>query len=167
MMEQQQFRFEEEILPYRERLLAYARRLLGDENEAEDIVQEVILKLWHIRDELCRYRNVRALAFTVAKNLCLNVLKRRRRIQSISNAELQQVDENLTPENRVELNDSVENVMHLIGRLPELQQLILRMRHVEEMEIDEIAALTGGTPESVRMNLSRARKRVKEWFLNN
>ena len=65
---------------------------------------------------------------------------------------------------QLEQKDSLEHVMRLINKLPGLQQTILRMKHVDGFEVEEIAGLTGSTPEAVRMNLSRARKRVREQF---
>ena len=55
--------------------------------------------------------------------------------------------------------------LEVIGTLPDLQQSILRMKHLEGFEVEEIARLTGSTPVAVRTNLSRARKRVKEQFM--
>ena len=69
-----------------------------------------------------------------------------------------------TRDSQLEQKDSVAHVMQIIDRLPDLQQSILRMKHIDGFEIDEIAEITGSRPESVRMNLSRARKKVKEMF---
>jgi len=57
--------------------------------------------------------------------------------------------------------------MRIIERLSGLQQAVLRMKQIEGLEIDEIAALTGSAPEAIRMNLSRARRKVKEIFFKN
>ncbi|MCD8185461.1 MAG: sigma-70 region 4 domain-containing protein [Rikenellaceae bacterium] len=57
--------------------------------------------------------------------------------------------------------------MRIVDALPELQQAVLRMRHIDELEVQEIAQLTGSNPEAVRMNLSRARRKVKEIFLKS
>ena len=65
----------------------------------------------------------------------------------------------------LEQKDSVSRVMHIMEQLPGLQQTILRMKHVDGFEVKEIAELTGSTPEAVRVNLSRARKKVRELFL--
>ena len=61
--------------------------------------------------------------------------------------------------------EKMQELMKLIHALPDLQQAVLRMKHIEGFEVEEIARLTGSTPIAVRTNLSRARKRVREQFL--
>jgi len=163
-MEQTQFK--KEILPLRERLILYAERLLDNKSDAEDIIQEVFLKLWLMRDELGNYAGIDALSVTMTKNLCLNRLKINQRKREDLDG-LAMIDKNLSPDEQLEQKDSVEQVMRIINQLPDLQQTILRMKHIEGMETDEIAALTGSAPEAIRMNLSRARKKVKELFFKN
>ena len=164
IMEQAQFK--KEIIPLRERLMLYAERMLENKSDAEDIVQEIFLKLWRMRDELSNYASVEALSVKMTKNLCLNRLKVSQREQEDLNG-LVFIDENLSPNEQLEQKDSVAQVMRIIDRLPSLQQEVIRMKHIEGMEIEEIAALTGSAPEAIRMNLSRARKRVKEIFFKN
>jgi len=163
-MEQTQFK--KEILPLRERLILYAERLLENKNDAEDIIQEVFLKLWQMRDELKNYVRVDALSVAMTKNLCLNRLKVNQREREDLDG-LVLADESLSPAEQLEQKDSVAQVMRIIERLPDLQQAVLRMKHVEGLEIEEIAALTGSAPDAIRMNLSRARKKVKEIFFKN
>ena len=111
-----------------------------------------------------QYDCVQALAVEITKNLCLNRLKvAQRRIEDIDNYSLE--SDMPPPDMQLEQKDEVAHVMKIIDRLPALQQTILRMRHIEGLEIDEIVAITGSNPEAVRMNLSRARKKVKELFL--
>lgn len=147
----------------RERLLLYARKLLDDPDDAEDVVQEVFLKLWYTRDVLDRYQNLPALATRIAQRLCLNRLKTRGRIEG-DLSECLALSDDTTPYTQLERKENVERVMRIIDMLPGLQQAILRMRHVDGLEVDEIAGLTGSTPEAIRMNLSRARKRVRDQF---
>jgi len=163
-MEQAQFK--EEIIPLRERLILYAERLLENKSDAEDIVQEVFLKLWRMRDELSSYASVDALSVTMTKNLCLNRLKVNHREHNDLNG-LVCIDSNLSPDEQLEQKDNVVQVMRIIDQLPDSQQAMLRMKHIEGLEINEIAVLTCSTPEAIRMNLSRARKKVKELFFKN
>ncbi|MBC8602603.1 sigma-70 family RNA polymerase sigma factor [Parabacteroides acidifaciens] len=161
-MEQEQFKIE--VVPLRGKLSGCARRLLDDPEDVEDIVQEVFLKLWYIREELERYDSVEALAVQITKHLCLNRLRSfQYRQEKLSDSAIITADDN--PYVSLEQKDSVSHVMSIMEQLPGLQQTILRMKHVDGFEVKEIAELTGSTPEAVRVNLSRARKRVKELFL--
>ena len=160
-MEQEQFI--QEVVPLRKQLLKYAQRFLENPDDAEDIVQEVLLKLWFMRESLTGYESVPALSIQITKHLCLNRLTahayRWDQLDSIS------VESEMpSPYTQLEQKDSVEQVMRIVDRLPGLQQTILRMKHIDGFEIDEIAEITGSRPEAVRMNLSRARKTVKELF---
>jgi RNA polymerase sigma-70 factor (ECF subfamily) len=161
IMEQEQFK--QEVLPLRAQLIFYARRLLDDPEDAEDVIQEVFLKLWYMRDGLGDYNSVPALSVQITKRLCLNLIKgRQRRRESFEAPD--PVSDLPAPDAVTEQKDNVAQVMRIIDRLPALQQTILRMRHIDGMEVEDIAGLTGSTPEAVRMNLSRARKKVKEMF---
>jgi RNA polymerase sigma-70 factor (ECF subfamily) len=159
-----QEQFKREALPLRNQLLAYARRLLGNVAEAEDIVQEVYVKLWHMRGELPSCDSVKAMSVHITKNLCLNWMKQRRDRAQETLDGLAVLNEEPEPDVALEQKDTVEHVMRIIGRLPDLQRAILRMKHVDSFEVEEIAELTGSNPDAVRMNLSRARKKVKEEF---
>ena len=161
-MEQEQFI--RDVLPLRKQLALYARSFFDNPEDAEDVVQEVMLKLWCIRKELQKYESVQALSVQITKHLCLNRLKIvQRKRENVEHFSLE--SETPSPHTELEHKDDVSHVMKIIDRLPELQQSILRMRHIEGFEIDEIAAITGCKTEAVRMNLSRARKKVKELFL--
>ncbi len=156
-------RFVREVLPLRGKLSAYARRILPDPDEAEDIVQEVFLKLWSIRDSLERYYSIEALSMKITKNLSLNRLKIRQRNNSISNLEI--AGDTPDPQKLLEYRDSARQISEIIHTLPDTQQAVLRMKHLDGLETSEIAEITGSNIEAVRMNLSRARKKVKELFL--
>jgi RNA polymerase sigma-70 factor (ECF subfamily) len=159
----EQERFIREILPLRERLLGYAQRLLNSPEDSEDVIQEVFLKLWSIRSELKRYRSVPALSMTITRHLCINRIRlRRQTAEPIDGLTLP--SEASSPYQQLEAKDSAGYVGKIMAKLPELQQLVLRMKHIEGMETEEIARLLGSQPEAVRVNLSRARKKVREMY---
>lgn len=152
------------ILPMREYLFATARRILSDEEDAEDAVQEVLLKLWYIRESLGNYDNVEAFVTTVTKNHCLDKLKVKRRTEGMTDSVMGMHSES-TPYELAERNNTHEIIKRIIDTLPPLQREIIRMKDMEEYEVDEIAEITGTKSEAVRMNLSRARKKVREEFI--
>jgi RNA polymerase sigma-70 factor (ECF subfamily) len=157
--------FKEKVLPLRGELLSYAKRLLNDPTDAEDVVQDAYLRLWHMRAELDNYRSIQALSVQITKNLCLDKIRERRR--GCEGLDGLTVESRLPrPDALLEEKDSVAHLMRIIDRLPGLQQTVLRMKHVDGYEVEEIASITGCAPEAVRVNLSRARKKIKEWFFN-
>lgn len=156
--------FEELARKIRPRVISIALKLLSDADEAEDVAQETLLKMWSLRDRLGNYTSVEGLAVVIARNRCLDIARRRSRNFSVSLDEIDVADVSLTPEQTIIDGESEAEAHSLIGRLPEGQQIVLRMKHVEGLEVDEIAALTGSSPNAIRVTLSRARHRVKELF---
>jgi len=155
--------FKKKVVPLRENLLFYAQRILKNSEEAEDVVQEVMLKMWYIRDELDKYNNVGALSVTITKNLCINHLKTSRMPEKDINEIEVEYDEP-SPDSRLEQKEDIRLLMDILGKLPDLQQTILQMKHLEGLEVEEIAELTGSSLGAIRVNLSRGRKRIKELF---
>lgn len=100
----------------------------------------------------------------ITKHLCLN-RKRGIHIEQVGLEEGVYVVGDETPERTLIKEERMEELLALIATLPNLQQAILKMKHIEGFEVEEIARLTGSTPIAVRTNLSRARKKVREQFL--
>ena len=148
----------------REYLFATAKKMLCEEDDAEDAVQEVLLKLWYVRDSLVKYDNVEAFVTTVTKNHCLDKIKLKKHTEDITDAVLFIQGES-TPYEFTEQLDTRLVLEKIIDALPPLQRDIIRMKDMEEYEVEEIAEITGTKPEAVRMNLSRARKKVRDEFL--
>src|SRR5665647_107412 len=159
-----QERFKAEILPIRDKLFHIAHKILVEEEEAEDAVQEVLLKLWHTCDSLDKYDNAAAFATTVTKNHCLDRLKVKNRQDSLDETyEARAGDDN--PYLQLERKNTEEIIRKIIEGLPQLQQAIITMKDMEEYEVEEIAEITGTKVEAIRMNLSRARKKVREEYI--
>ncbi|MDR1200988.1 MAG: RNA polymerase sigma factor [Tannerellaceae bacterium] len=152
------------VLPLRGKLMNISLRLLDEKADAEDVVQEVFLRLWHLRDKLDGYNSVEALAVMVTKNLALDKLKTRKPMVDESGLWMQDSGEK-SPAELLEQQDAVACIRGLIKQLPSLQQTIIQMKDVEGYELSEIAEITGSRIEAVRTNLSRARKKIREQFI--
>ncbi len=156
--------FKKEVLPLKNRLYRLALRLLIDHMEAEDVVQEVFMKLWSKRNQLQQYRSIEAFAMVITKNKCFDILKSKRyKIMKGLSADL--VVNHMSPYSYAENADSVDHVLALINKLPELQKIIIHLRDVEGYDFDEIAEITELNMNAVRVNLSRARKNVREGLI--
>jgi len=147
----------------RRRLMDEARRFLRNQDEAEDTVQDVVLKLWTMRDRLGDYRSVEAMAVVITRHLCLS--RKRDYGKCLDLQALKETTGSGSPEQLLIGRETEGRLLELIDTLPDRQQAILRMKHVDGMETDEIAALTGMTADSVRQNLSRARRNIMKRFI--
>lgn len=153
--------FEKFVTAVRPRLISRATALI-DSNEAQDVVQDCLLKLWDIRDTLDEYSSPEALALTIVHRMSLNVLRGRQnsielRDDVIGSAEPSPEDNAIDEEDRL----TAERLMTM---LPDAQQAIIRMRHVDGLSNSEIAAIIGSTDGAVRTALSRARLRIAEIY---
>jgi len=157
-------KFKAEVLPLREKLFRIACKMLEKEQDAEDAVQEAYLRLWHSRDSLDKYESVPAFATVVTKNICIDRIRVQHREEPLEESYLQQASGD-NPHRNLEQSDSEQLIHRIIEQLPPLQRMIIQMKDIEEMENEEIAAITGTNIEAVRMNLSRARKKVREVYL--
>ncbi len=154
-------------MPSRDKLYRLAVSLLGDRQEAEDTLQDTFLKLWHMRDKLDTYRSVEALAVTMTKNMCFDKL-RSYKFRKQDGSEFEPVklrSDFRDPATGIELSESSTIIHSLIETLPDQQRLVMQLRDVEHYSYDEIEELTGLERNNIRVNLSRARKNVREQYL--
>ena len=165
-MEQKDF---EAMAPQlRQRIVGMVRKLSadsGDTDLADDVAQDTLLKLWSMRDRLDAYTSVEALAMVIARNRAIDLLKRVSALRSCDIADIDISDTAVSAEDAIISTESENRAMSLLASLPSGQQAVLRMRHVDGMEISEIAAVTGSTPNAIRVTLSRARQNIKELYL--
>jgi RNA polymerase sigma-70 factor (ECF subfamily) len=154
--------FEIEVTKLRSRLLHEASRFLDNKEDVEDVTQEVLLKLWSMRQELDKYRSVEALAITITKHLCLNRL--RSTVYPMTDWNKEDISNGSSPEDTYIEKEEEELVMKLMKTLPNAQQVTLRMKHVDGLEVKEIARITGSSELAVRTNLSRARRKMLDYF---
>jgi RNA polymerase sigma-70 factor (ECF subfamily) len=155
-------RFKIQAFPAREKVYRMSLRMLGCYADAEDVAQEVMLKLWMMRNQLAAYRSVEALAVQIGRNICINKLCARKHVSDDAFDTMQ--DTSPTPDLLLEATDSVATVTRIIDRLPETQRMVIRLRDIEGYQLAEIAEIMGCEESAVRVNLSRARKKVKEEF---
>lgn len=153
--------YEQLVRNIRPGLVRMAVAWLPDGEQAEDAVQETLCKLWLIRSKVDSQRKPEALVTTMLRNLLASQL----RSASPAHIPIDNLPDEEAAEQEEESENQMAEVLALVAKLPSLQQAILLMRHIDGLEISEIVRLTEGTPESVRANLSRARRRVRDEYL--
>ncbi len=152
------------FLPHHQRLYRTAYALLGNAQDAEDIVQEAYLKLWNKRDSLDIRSNPGAYCVTLVRRLCLDYMQASRYRAEEPLPEYAEFRADDNPERTAEEHDTHAQLKRLITALPEQQKRVLWLRDVHECSFEEIEQATGMNPVNIRATLSRARKRIREQF---
>jgi RNA polymerase sigma-70 factor (ECF subfamily) len=158
--------FFNQIEEIRNKIFRITKRILVSQEEAEDATQEVIVKLWQM-DESKRngFKSLEAYSVTMAKNYCLDRLKSKQ-AQNLSLDERYRgsVSDSLTK--KIEQRDDLNWVGKLIDELPEKERMIIQLREIEQYDFDEIASILNLPEGTIRVYLSRIRKKLKKQFLD-
>jgi len=138
--------------------------MVGNKDDAEDILQEAYCKLWNKRTTLQGIQNPEAFSVTLIKNMCLDFLRSPRANRYEEQIETVQISVESSPDKDMERTEDVETVKRLIDKLPENQKLVIRLCGIEDCSLKEIEEITNFSGTNVRTLLSRARKTIKEQY---
>ena len=153
--------FKNKALPYSRKLYPMLFRILKNQEETKDALQDLMVKLWTKRDELESCTNLHSYIYTMAKNHGLDLVKKKR--PSAIDVHEDHGILNLKDNNQQhEATEKLEHVRRAIKNLPEKMRIVIQMRDIDEFSFDEINAITGIEKTHIRVILSRARLKVKE-----
>lgn len=139
---------------YAARIRGFAMRLLGNEDDASDIVHDVLLRLWNERRTLPQVGSLDAYIFRATRNIVLNQLKHaevcRRYAASVENSPQVELPE------RVSTDELYRQVMELVESMPEQRRKVFSMSRFEHLKYDEIARRLGISPRTVQYHITMA-----------
>ena len=151
--------FKHKIFSLSERLFPMVARMLGNNADAEDAIQEIMIKLWHRRNQLEKHPNIQGYVFLTARNYCIDKLKKQNLHIDDSNMNLQYLDSD-SGHDRLEWKELNLIIKNILEKLPTQQREALILRDIDGYEFKEISAITQLKVEHLRVLLSRARKQV-------
>jgi RNA polymerase sigma-70 factor (ECF subfamily) len=156
--------FKIQVLPLKNKLFRLSLRMLGRVEEAEDSVQEALVKLWVRRNELDKYNSIEAFAMSITKNHCLDRI-RSKAFRTEPLTDRQAALSRQEPEEMLEKADFTGFIRKIIDNLPEQQKAIMHMRDIEGLDYEQIAEAMEMNVNAIRVNLSRARKKVRDTII--
>ncbi len=155
------------VLPIKNKLYRFSLRIVGNGPEAEDVVQEVFIKLWDKRHELTQYKNVEAWCMTLTKNLSIDKIRSKHRRTEGFKEGFDMPSKAANPYQVAAMSDTMSRIQQMIAELPEKQKMVMQLRDIEEMSYKEIAEILHITIDQVKINLFRARKAIRARLLNS
>lgn len=158
--------FRNDVLPLKNKLFRLALRITLNREEAEDVVQDTLMKVWNSRDRWQELDSIEAYSLTIARNLSLDRIKKMdNNNSSLEEEKVERLDQTYTPSERMIQKDKLDIVRRIIDELPEKQRSCLQLRDIEGKTYKEIADILSITEEQVKVNIFRARQTVKQRFL--
>ena len=161
--------FRTDVLPLKNELFRLALRITLDRADAEDVVQETMLKVWNCRDRWDEIESMEAFCMTICRNMALDKQKRADNQNSSLDEGHDAVDRSVgaNPEEHMVRQDRVELVRKLMNGLPVKQRTCMQLRDVEGKCYKEIAQILDINEQQVKINIFRARLTVKQKFIEH
>ncbi len=161
--------FRNDVLPLKNVLYRLALRITMNREEAEDAVQETMLKVWDKRASWQTIDSIENYSMAVCRNVALDMTRRSARgDESLDSATFEpQASKALSPDEKAEQRDMLEQVRRIVDSLPEKQRVCMQLRDFEGKAYKDIAAALSITEEQVKVNIYRARQAVKQKFNEN
>jgi len=157
--------FRNDVLPLKDKLFRLALRITLNREEAEDIVQDTLIKVWNSRDKWQQLDSIEAYSLTIARNLSLDRIKKMENQNgSLEDEKTEKPDSTSNPSERMIQKDKLDIVKRMIDELPEKQRSCIQLRDIEGKAYKDIALILGITEEQVKINIFRARQTIKQRF---
>ena len=161
--------FRTDVLPLKDELFRLALRITLDRADAEDVVQETMIKVWNRRDRWDEIESMEAFCMTICHNLALDKQRRAGNQNSSLEEGHEAIDRSYSanPEEQAVQRDRVELVRRLIDTLPVKQRTCMQLRDIEGKSYKEIAEICDITEQQVKINIFRARQTIKQKFMEH
>lgn len=158
--------FRDDILPLKNQLFRLALRITFNRFEAEDIVQDTLIKVWNRRSDWEDIDSIEAFSLTICRNLSLDRIKKKENDNnSLEDVKGAEPLSSSNPQDRMIQADKVNLIRQIVDSLPEKQRSCMQLRDFEGKSYKEIAVILDITEEQVKVNIFRARQAVKQRYL--
>lgn len=160
-----QIDFRQDLLPLKDKIYRMGLRITLNVQEAEDLTQDTLLRVWNKRNELDNVASLEAYCLTICRNMALDRLA----LKENSNLPLDTEgtdapDNSRTPEEQLEHDEKLRRVNQLFNALPEKMRTALQLRDIEGKSYQEAAQIMGVTEETFKVTLHRARKAIRNQY---
>lgn len=146
------------ITPFQQKLYRYALRIVGDHMEAEDVIQELLIKIWKKKDQFLQIDNKEAWCMTLTRNMSIDKTRKKKKHRASNIEDFYFIkDSSATPYQSIESQDNMSRLQSIISGLTEKQQTVIHLRDVEGYSYKEISDITGYTVDQIKVYLHRAR----------
>lgn len=156
----QKEQFQNQVLVHKDQMYRLAQRILRNEEDAKDIVQDSFVKLWSKRKVLGNIKSIKSFTLTMVRNACIDHI-RKHKPETDKEQQINSKSDFQNPEKQLEVSDQLSKVKTIINQLSDQQREVIQLREIEGLEYHEISEITGLSSNNLRVIISRARKEIK------
>ena len=149
--------FKNTVFCLKDEMYRFAKRFVMSSDEAEDVVQDLMMKFWQKKEDHANFGNLKSYVLKSVKNECLNRLKHHDVKMGFADFQIHRSELY-----QIETNNLKEQILGFINVLPEKQKAVIHLKDVEEYDVPEISEILEMEENAVRVNLMRARTKIKE-----
>jgi len=158
--------FTNKILPIKDKLYRFSLRIVRNSVVAEDVVQEVFIKLWKKRDELSHIENIEAWCMRATRNLSIDKLRSKHQKLGMIPEGFDIQSTAATPDRLAESSDTISRIKTFMDKLPEKQKMVMQLRDIEGLTYQEITEALSMPMNQVKVYLYRARQQIRAQLIN-
>ena len=164
-----QIDFRTDVLPLKDELFRLALRITLNRAEAEDVVQETMLKVWNRREQWGELDSIEAFCLTICRNLALDKMKRMdNQSQTLDDShDPPDLSYGANPEEQAMQQDRIQLIRRLIDQLPEKQRVCMQLREFEGKSYKEIAQIMEISEDLVKVSIFRARQTLRQRYIKS
>lgn len=166
MQEGDEFAFVSLYNRYKGPVYGFCLKMLLDEEQAQDAMQDTFLRVYENRERLLNASSFKAWLFTIARNQCLNLIRRSKREVDLQDHHRRNASVRVSdlPGAKLEKNEQVEIVNYFLAQLkPDYREVIV-LREYQNLSYEEIAAVTRSTLSAVKSRLFKARRKLASFM---
>ena len=159
--------FNTQVLPLKDKLYRFSLRIVKDNQEAEDVVQDIMIKVWNKREDWSSWSSMEAMCMTMTRNLSIDRTRNKHRKVGQMPDHYDAPDQAQNPAQKAVSSDLMGHIQSIIDRLPEKQKSVIQLREIEGYTYKEIAELLNVPLSQVKINVHRARLFLKKELLKS
>ena len=157
--------FRNDILPMKNNLYRLALRITCNNAEAEDVVQDTLIKVWNRRERWDEIESMEAFCMTICRNLALDKIKKMgNQHDSLDDNQQDRPSALNNPYEEMNQKDRIQLVRRIVDKLPEKQRTCIQLRDFEGKSYKEVAEIMLISEDQVKINIFRGRQTIKQRF---
>ena len=150
------------VREYQERVYWHVRKLVIDHDDADDLVQEIFVKVWKNLDKFREDSKLYTWIYRIATNECLNFLKRKKKRFFIPIHDMEgELTEKLNASTDFTGDEVQLKLQKALLKLPDKQRMVFNMKYFDDMKFSDIAEITGTSVGALKANYHHAVKKIE------